>query len=156
MGRRFGLAATGGTFDVVHEGHAALLAESFAVADRVVVGLAGDGFAARRGKSPANGYAARRAALDALMRGRFGAARYDIRELDGEFGPAALEGNVEALVASEETAGRGAELNRLRRARGLPPVEVVVVPMVLAHDGRRISSTRVRNGEIDARGGQLC
>ena len=37
----------------------------------------------------------------------------------------------------------------------MPPVEVVVVPMVLAKDGDRISTTRIRNKEIDDEGNLL-
>ena len=36
-----------------------------------------------------------------------------------------------------------------------PPVEVIVVPMFLAKDGVRISSTRIKNSEIDSDGNLL-
>jgi len=50
---------------------------------------------------------------------------------------------VKALVVSEETSSKGVHLNELRAERNLPPVEIVVVPMVLAKDGIAISSTRI-------------
>ena len=51
-----------------------------------------------------------------------------------------------------ETAYQGDVLNKLRIERGLAPVQVIVVPMILAQDGIRISSTRIRSSEIDPQG----
>ena len=59
---------------------------------------------------------------------------------------------MKALVVSEETGSKGAHPNELRAERNLPPVEIVVVPMVLAKDGKAISSTRIKNSEIDSSG----
>jgi pantetheine-phosphate adenylyltransferase len=56
------------------------------------------------------------------------------------------------LIVSEETNNKGEILNDLRKKRDLPPVEVVIVPMVLAEDGSRISTTRIKNSEIDTQG----
>lgn len=153
--RRFGTAATGGTFDAVHRGHLALLDCAFEVAERVIVGVSGDGLAARRGKSPALPYAERSAAVGALVSSRYPGRACEISRLDDAFGPAALERRVGALVVSAETEPQGAVLNGLRADAGLPPVEVVVVPMVRALDGRRISTTRMRRGEIDGEGRML-
>ena len=63
-----------------------------------------------------------------------------------------MEGNVDALVVSEETSNKGEILNTIRKKRNLSQVEVVIVPMVLAEDGNRISSTRIKNSEIDTEG----
>jgi len=46
-------------------------------------------------------------------------------------------------------------LNKLRAEKGLRPVDVVTVELVLAKDGKRISSTRIRSGEIDPEGNLL-
>jgi pantetheine-phosphate adenylyltransferase len=62
---------------------------------------------------------------------------------------------VEALIASKETAHKGTLLNKLRGEKGLKPVDVVTVDLVLAKDGKRISSTRIRSGEIDPEGNLL-
>lgn len=147
MARR--VAAAGGTFDPLHGGHERLLRRALQESDHLVVGLATDSLAARRGKSPSP-YPERRRALAAMLSALGGS--WEIAALDDEFGPAVLGGHVDALVVSEETAGAGARLNALRAARGLSPVEVVVVPMLRAADGGLVSSTRVRRGEISADG----
>ena len=55
-------------------------------------------------------------------------------------------------MVSEETSKKGDILNTKRKELNLSPVEIVIVPMKLASDGERISSTRIRNNEIDDSG----
>ena len=43
----------------------------------------------------------------------------------------------------------------LTTKKNLPPVQVVTVPMFLAKDGTRISTTRIKNSEIDSDGNLL-
>jgi pantetheine-phosphate adenylyltransferase len=98
----------------------------------------------------------RRSALDAEL-GRIGrayTASYEIIELTDTRGPAATREDVDALIASPEAKAqrRAYELNRDRVAEGLRPLEVHTPPFVVAEDGTRISSTRIRNGEIDVHG----
>nr|AIE93447.1 Cytidyltransferase-related domain-containing protein [uncultured marine thaumarchaeote AD1000_36_B08]AIF23059.1 Cytidyltransferase-related domain-containing protein [uncultured marine thaumarchaeote SAT1000_12_G09] len=58
-------------------------------------------------------------------------------------------------MVSEETSSKGELLNKLRLDQNKSPVAIIVVPMVLAKDGSRISTTRIRNSEIDAQG-NIC
>ena len=60
--------------------------------------------------------------------------------------------SIEALIVSEETLPRGLDINRQRVEKGLPPLRLEVVEMVLAENGRPISSSRIRAGEIDEEG----
>jgi len=53
---------------------------------------------------------------------------------------------------SEETSNKGEQLNKLRLEQNKSPVAIIVVPMILAKDGNRISTTRIRSSEIDAQG----
>ena len=159
--KRYAVAATGGTFDTIHRGHRALLDAAFAASEKVIIGLTSDAMLAggegRGGGAKTKGhavrsYAERLAGLREYIRRSHPGSAYVISGLDDDFGPAVLTGEVEALVASEETACKADKLNRMRLSRGFGPVETVVVGMVAAYDGGRISSSRIRNGEIDADG----
>jgi len=148
----FDLVAMGGTFDLIHSGHMALLKKSFSISSKVIIGLSSDQLAVKRGKSLVNDYPKRFSLLESTIENNFPNSSYEISKLENDFGPAVVEGAVKALVVSEETSAKGLHLNELRAERNLPPVEIVVVPMVLAKDGKAISSTRIKNSEIDSNG----
>ena len=148
----FDLVAMGGTFDVIHSGHMALLKKSFLISSKVIIGLSSDQLAVKRGKSLDNDYSKRLSSLESAIEKNFPNSSYEISKLENDFGPAVVDGSVKALVVSEETSAKGLHLNELRAERNLPPVEIVVVPIVLAEDGKAISSTRIKNSEIDSNG----
>ncbi|MEX0656582.1 MAG: pantetheine-phosphate adenylyltransferase [Nitrosopumilaceae archaeon] len=149
---QFKTVALGGTFDMIHRGHIELLRKAFSISSKVIIGLASNELAIRKGKNPVNNYSRRHTLLVSSISKHFPNTSYEISKLVNDFGPAAIEGNVEALVTSEETRHQGDILNDLRKQKKLPPVAVIIVPMVMAQDGKRISSTRIKNFEIDAEG----
>jgi len=148
----FDLVAMGGTFDVIHSGHMALLKKSFSISSKVIIGLSSDQLAVKMGKSLVNDYSKRFSLLESVIEKNFPNSSYEISKLENDFGPAVVDGSVKALVVSEETSAKGLHLNELRAERNLSPVEIVVVPMILAEDGKAISSTRIKNSEIDSSG----
>ncbi len=149
---QFDLVAMGGTFDVIHDGHMALLNKSFSISSKVIIGLSSDQLTTKRGKNLTNDYSKRLSSLKDVIEKRFPNSSYEVSKLENDFGPAVIEGSVQALVVSEETSSKGVKLNKLRVERDLLPVEIIVVPMVLAKDGKAISSTRIKNSEIDTSG----
>ena len=150
--KSFDLVAMGGTFDVVHIGHMALLDKAFSISSKVIIGLSSDQLAEKRGKNLTNDYPKRLSLLKSVIEKNFPNSSYEISKLENDFGPAVIEGSVKALVVSEETGDKGIRLNELRAERNLSPVMIVVVPMVLAKDGKAISTTRIKNFEIDDSG----
>jgi len=148
----FDLVAMGGTFDVIHSGHMALLKKSFSISSKVIIGLSSDQLAVKKGKSLDNDYSKRLSLLESAIEKNFPNSSYEISKLEDDFGPAVVEGSVKALVVSEETSAKGLHLNELRAERNLPHLEIIVVPMILAKDGKAISTTRIKNSEIDSSG----
>ena len=148
----FDLVAMGGTFDIIHSGHMALLNKAFSISTKVIIGVTSDQLAVKKGKNPENDYSKRISLLKSTIEENFPDSAYEISKLENEFGPAVLEESVKALIVSEETSDKGTLLNKLRAEGSLSPVKIVVVPIVLAKDGKAISTTRIKNSEIDSHG----
>jgi len=149
---KYKMVATGGTFDHLHRGHIALLSRSFEVGDAVIIGVTSDAFARKEGKNPDQSYVERVRALKTLIHKDFHGRKYMIAKLDDYFGPGIASPDVQAIVVSKETAKRVPIANALRKEKGYPPLETIVVDLVLAEDAKPISSTRIRKGEIDTAG----
>ena len=150
--QKYDIVALGGTFDIIHDGHMKLLNKAFSISNKAIIGLTSDELAAKKGKNLLKNYHERFEALKSVIVKNFPRSTYEISKLENDFGPAVLEGFVQALVVSKETSNKGILLNELRSKRNLPLVEIVVVPMALAKDGNVISTTRIKNSEIDSSG----
>jgi inosine/xanthosine triphosphatase len=140
----------GGTFDVLHRGHEALLRTAFELGGEVLIGLTTDAFALGT-RSEVTPYGEREANLVRyLRRRRWGPFR--VEPIDDAFGPAVREPSLDALVVSAEREAVARELNEARERRGLPTLAIHVVPMFLAEDCVPVSARRIRSGEVDREG----
>ena len=154
MRKRFKLVATGGTFDILHEGHLALLSRSFQLGERVIIGVTSDDYALKEkgGKTILHGYTKRVRRLKHAIHSNFGRVKYTISKLENFYGPTVLSGEVEAIIASQETKRNGIKINKLRKKNGLALLIIITVPIIKSQDGVRLSSSRIRSGEIDSSG----
>ena len=63
-----------------------------------------------------------------------------------------MSGEVEAIIASQETKRNGIKINKLRKKNGLALLVIITVLIIKSQDGVRLSSSRIRSGEIDSSG----
>ena len=154
MKEKYDVVATGGTFDVIHVGHLALLSKAFEVGKKVIIGVSSDAFAsiAKANNKLTHNYEQRVNNLKEKIEEKFGNVTYEISKLDDVYGPTVIYGHVEAIISSTETAVNGHLINEIRSRNGLKPLNIISVNMIQAEDGNPISSTRIRNGEIDSTG----
>ena len=75
--------------------------------------------------------------------------------IDDAYGPADDLPDLDVIVVSAERYPVAVALNEARAAKGLRPLEIRAVPMVLAQDGLPIASRRIRAGVIDRDGRRL-
>lgn len=154
---KYNHVALGGTFDILHIGHLHLLKESFKVGNFVTIGITSDDFVRTRlNKKIKNSYQIRvqnlRNFIEKELKIVDNDSKYQITTLNENFGPLMTSNKIDCLVVSSETEERGRTINHTRLKKGLPPVDIITVNLVLAEDGIPISSSRIRSNEIDKNG----
>jgi pantetheine-phosphate adenylyltransferase len=143
----------GGTFDVLHRGHRKLLKEAFSVGRKVMIGVTSDAFVRRLHKPhKVDPYVDRKRDLERLLSRWRLISRAQIVPLDDRFGPTVSSSTIRALIVSKRTIETAHEINRIRRKKGLKPLDVIPIDLIMADDRRPISSTRIRRGRIDREG----
>ena len=143
----------GGTFDIIHSGHKALLQRALEVGDIVLIGLTTDARASKnRNKIQINPYNIRLVNLQNLLKSMKSLDKFQIVPLENDWGPSVVDEDFEAIIVSDETKSTAQKINKIRLADGKTELEIVVVPMIRAQDGHRISSSRIRNKEINSEG----
>ena len=118
-----------------------------------MIGVTSDAFVRRLHKPhKVDSYAVRKRDLERLLSRWALISRAQIVPLDDRFGPTVANSTIQALIVSKRTIGAAYEINRIRRKKGLRPLDVIPIDLIMADDRRPISSTRIRRGRIDREG----
>jgi pantetheine-phosphate adenylyltransferase len=143
----------GGTFDILHKGHRALLSKASEIGSIVLIGLTTDE-RARKGRKDIviNSYVIRKENLEMLLNSMNLPSNFKIVPLDNDWGPSVVEDSFTAIIVSEETKKTAEKINMIRLENDKKGLEIVIVPFVKAYDGQKISSSRIRDNEIDSNG----
>lgn len=142
---------------MIHAGHRRLLAEAFRLGDMVLIGVTSDRLVMTLHKDhKVRPYSNRARNLATFLKTRRWSSRAKITKLREPYGPAARRKNLEALIVSRGTLASGRRLNKLRKENGLLELDLISVDLLEASDGKPISTTRIRRGEIDVQGRVLA
>jgi len=150
--KKYTKVCLGGTFDRIHIGHEKLLKIAFEVGEEVIIGLTSDTKAKKgRGNEKLSSFKNRYTNLETFLIKKFD-NNFSIVKLNDDWGPGALDEDLDAIIVSEETEKVASELNKKIALKGLNPLDIVTVSLILDKKGEKISSTRIRNSEIDREG----
>ncbi len=143
----------GGTFDILHIGHRALLNRAAKEGKSVLVGLTTDE-RARQGRSfeNLNSYTIRKQNLETLLSSLGFLEKFEIVPLNTDWGPSVIDEDFGAIIVSEETKATAENINKIRNKDGKSELKIVVVPMLKSADDKYISSSRIRDKKIDSEG----
>jgi len=142
----------GGTFDILHKGHKYLISKAFEVAGKqghIFIGITSGKFF-RNKKNLKTFNERKKAVLDYISKKKT-VNTVVVKPIKDKYGPS-IDGDFDAIVVSPETVESAEEINRKRRGIGKKPLEIIKMPFILAEDGKTISSSRIKKGEIDING----
>src|SRR5262249_17373833 len=68
------------------------------------------------------------------------------------YGPALQRATIDAIFVTEDTYKNALTINQQRQKKDMQPLTIKKIPLVMANDGKPITSARIRAGEIDRNG----
>jgi pantetheine-phosphate adenylyltransferase len=142
----------GGTFDKLHKGHKTLIKKAFETAGEkgsVFIGVTTDDFA--KNKKIKETLNQRINNIKEYLNQKKYHIKYDIKPIFDRYGPS-INNDFDAIVVSTDTVKTAEEINNKRQKIGKKPLKIIQIPLIKAQDGARISSTRIRNKEINKNG----
>lgn len=152
MKYKFKHSVVGGTFDRMHKGHKVLLASSFSKSERVTIGITSDDFARGRLKNNFEDYEIRLRQLEEFLKKNNFFERATIIKLEDVFGTTLVDMTVDSIIVTKETIKGAKTINDERAKKGLGKLRVDLIPLILGQRRRVITSTRIRQGEINRHG----
>jgi pantetheine-phosphate adenylyltransferase len=128
----------GGTFDIFHKGHEALLRKAVGLGE-VTIGLTSDILAKKVKKRNVRSFKHRKKELEAFAKKEF-KVKPKIVKKENKFGPT-LKENFDYIVVSPATYKTAALINQERKKRKKKSIKIVKIKFVLNKDGKPISAT---------------
>jgi inosine/xanthosine triphosphatase len=142
----------GGTFNVLHRGHRALLDKAFEVGDEVAIGVMSDAYSAKH-KLRSVPLESRLSAIKEYLATK--SKPFTINVINDAEGNLMHDASLSSIVVSPERFTRAEELSKKRKEMGLSELRIYRIGYILADDCTPISSSRVLEGEIDSDGRML-
>ena len=152
MTYKFQQAVLGGTFDLLHKGHISLINTAFKKSQFVTIGITTDKMLKASAKLPYEDQTKRRKKILQYLTQNKMAKRAKIMWIDDIYGPTAKDKNLQALIISKETLPNAKLINKQRTKNKLKKLTLIICPQIQAQDKKPLSSTRIREGEINRLG----
>ena len=141
------LVGLGGTFDHLHEGHKSLLRNAFKLGKTVAIAITvTELLRTKEYKQEIESYEVRVQNVANFISKELlvSPSRFSIVPLTDPFGPAITTAELEAHVSSVETYKVAFDINTRRIQNGLSPLILIIIPLVVGDNGKKISSSSIR------------
>ena len=145
----------GGTFNILHKGHRTLIKKAIDLSGKngfIFIGISTGNLLKK--KNNVKSFEERKKTLEKYITETGYTTELIIQPITDKYGPS-VEGDFDAIIVSPETYKTAEEINKKRKQKRKKPLEIIQIPFVLAKDGIPISSTRIKNKEIDSKGNIL-
>ncbi|MHA2352402.1 MAG: pantetheine-phosphate adenylyltransferase [Candidatus Thorarchaeota archaeon] len=140
-----------GTFDHLHEGHKHIIRTALRLSKKVALGLTTDQMLAYKSdRKLIQSYDERFTELEKFIQSEFEIERSSIFPIETTEGGADKMKDLDALIVSDEigVVQNAFDINQMRIDNGLKRFHIIIIPRVRTKDGRPLSSSRIRRGEI--------
>ena len=142
----------GGTFNILHKGHKLLFKTGLEAAGEnghLFIGISeGTLLKNKKYKKP---FEIRKNQIEKFLNNFENKPRIIIKKIFDFYG-LTLEMDFDAIVVSDETLENAIEINEKRIQNNKKPMKIIKIPLIVDEKGKRISSTRILNKEIDENG----
>lgn len=139
-GRKNKKVVVGGTFEIIHPGHKALLKKAFSLGE-VMIGLTSNSFAQKLKKRKVKDFKERKKELADFIKKEFKVFPKIIK-IEDKFGPT-LKEDFDYIIVSPETYKTALFINQKRQKTNKKPIKIVKIRFVLDKDGEPFSSTKI-------------
>lgn len=152
--QKFGLVVCGGTFDHFHRGHREFLRYCLSLSRKLLIGLTTEKYVkAKNGGEEIESYKLRKQQLEKFLREEKAIDRVLIEPIGDIFIPKVWESfAIEAIIVSKDSISGAEKINLRRKEQGKSSLIIKVYKLVKGEDNGYISSSRIRNGEINREG----
>ena len=130
----------GGTFDVLHKGHKALLKKAFSLG-KLTIGLTSNTMARKLKKRKIESFSQRKKELENFIKKEF-SKKVKIIKIEDKFGPT-LKEDFDYIVVSPGTYKTAVLINKGRKKRKKKPIKIIKIKFVLDKGDKPLSSTKL-------------
>lgn len=151
---KYKLLVCGGTFDLLHKGHKTFIRQALAMSDKVILGLTSDLYVQSfKNGNNIEAFEIRKNIVEQFLDSIGAKDRVEITTINFAYEPY-LESSskYQAIAVTKQTEKTALDINAKRKENAVSELKIVIIPMELAQDGKVISATRIRNGEINRDG----
>lgn len=151
---KYKLTVCGGTFDLLHLGHKEFIKDALNSSEKVILGITSNLYTQSfKNSFEIEDFEVRKKAVEQFLDSIGARDRVEIVEIDSAYEPyLETSTDYQAIVVTKQTEKTALDINLKRKQNGISELDVINVFLKLAEDGDVISSTRIRNGEINRDG----